>query len=164
MSKTLYVRHSGQTLDLSAIADLFTTVGDVEHAKLEAFPESLKATKMGVFEMSTEQQALDCADRFHGHVVNGYSLSVRLQLQSVPIFPFSNLNKKNLIKKKGVRMAAERCKNMNHSRSSVQVRHCPNCGEVVNKDAASRCNEGVHAARRKEGNHFCCDCGKKLRT
>jgi hypothetical protein len=71
VSRTLYVRHSGQTLDLSALEDLFTTVGDVESARLEA--------KMGIFEMSSEQQALDCADRFHGHVLNGNQISIKLR-------------------------------------------------------------------------------------
>lgn len=77
MNKTLFVRHSGRTLDLSAITDLFTTVGDVVSAKLEVIPESAKATKMGVFEMSTEQQASDCADRFNGHVFEGSTMSVK---------------------------------------------------------------------------------------
>jgi rRNA maturation endonuclease Nob1 len=54
---------------------------------------------------------------------------------------------------------------MNHSRSNAPVRFCPSCGEAVNKQAPSiRCDETKHNYRRKERNHFCCDCGKKLRT
>ncbi len=61
-------------------------------------------------------------------------------------------------------MAVERCKNMNHGRANVPVRHCPSCGEIVNKAISARCDDQVHAARLKERNNFCCDCGKKLRT
>lgn len=95
MNKILYVRHSGRTLDLSAITDLFATVGDVENSRLEVIPASTNATKMGVFEMSTEQQASDCADRFHGFVFNGQPLSVRLRLAAGPsMFLVSNERKK----------------------------------------------------------------------
>jgi len=76
MSNILYVQHSGQTLDLSALEDLFSTVGDVDRKSLEINPLSPNATMRGVFEMSSVQQALDCATRFHGRVINGHSLSV----------------------------------------------------------------------------------------
>lgn len=77
MSKILYVRHLGRKVDLSAIADLFATVGDVENSHLEAIPDSRNAAELGVFEMATTQQASDCADRFHGHLFLDHMLSVR---------------------------------------------------------------------------------------
>jgi ribosomal protein S27AE len=52
---------------------------------------------------------------------------------------------------------------MNHGRSNVPIRHCPNCGEIVNKAIQDRCDENLHAARLKERNSFCRDCGKNLR-
>ncbi|NJL24426.1 MAG: hypothetical protein HC902_04165 [Calothrix sp. SM1_5_4] len=87
MSRTLYVRHSGQTLDMSAIEGLFTTVGDVEKTSIEAGPGSVVAALIGVFEMSTEQQASDCVDRFHCYVMNGQPLSVRREPPSIRIKP-----------------------------------------------------------------------------
>jgi hypothetical protein len=56
----------------------------------------------------------------------------------------------------------ERCRNMNHSRTNVPVRFCPNCGEVVNNAIKRRCDEIKHAERRKDRSTFCSDCGKKL--
>jgi riboflavin synthase alpha subunit len=76
MSKTLYVCHSGQTLDLPAIEDLFTTVGDVEKSQFVTTTNSTNAAKVGAIEMATTQQALDCAERFNGHSMNGHVLSV----------------------------------------------------------------------------------------
>ncbi|WP_415062694.1 hypothetical protein [Bdellovibrio sp.] len=56
-----------------------------------------------------------------------------------------------------------RCPNMNHGRLNAPVRHCPMCGEIVNKAVSkSHCDDAKHAARRKERNTFCHDCGKKL--
>lgn len=54
------------------------------------------------------------------------------------------------------------CPNMNHGRLNAPVRNCPMCGEIVNKQRSSFCDGSKHAARRKERNTFCCDCGKKL--
>jgi hypothetical protein len=79
MNKTLYVSHSGQLLDLSFFEDLFTTIGDVLHTRTEDNPASAKATQMGIFEMSTEQQARDCAEHFHGSMFSSSLLSVKLQ-------------------------------------------------------------------------------------
>ncbi|MGZ3743082.1 MAG: hypothetical protein ACXVBQ_04415 [Pseudobdellovibrionaceae bacterium] len=55
-----------------------------------------------------------------------------------------------------------RCQNMNHNRTNAPVKFCPSCGEAVNKAASNSCDEIKHAARRKERNSFCHDCGKKL--
>jgi hypothetical protein len=79
MDNTLYVSHSGQTMDLSQLEDLFSTVGDVLDTRLEINPASTKAAKMGVFKISTAQQALDCTEQFHGHMISGFLLSVKLQ-------------------------------------------------------------------------------------
>ena len=137
------------------IEDLFSTVGDVEHSRSEAIPKSAIGSKVGVFVMASEQQASDCADRFHGHVLDGYSLSVR----------FRNLTDNHTDQTgKGLRMAKEKCQNLNHGRSNASVRHCPNCGDIVNNQSSRKCDDIIHANRRKDRNNYCCDCGKKLRT
>lgn len=47
---------------------------------------------------------------------------------------------------------------------NVSVRNCSMCGEVVNKSfQKKRCTDQEHAAKRKERNFFCVDCGQSLR-
>jgi len=65
-------------VDLSALEDLFTTVGDVERSGFESIRGSIKSSKVGILVMATEQQAVDCAARFHGLLINGCPLSVSL--------------------------------------------------------------------------------------
>jgi hypothetical protein len=60
-------------------------------------------------------------------------------------------------------MSTERCTNMNHGRPNVPVRHCPDCGVVVNKVLNMKCDHEKHATRRKDRSTFCSDCGTKLR-
>lgn len=61
-------------------------------------------------------------------------------------------------------MNDNRCRNMNHSRSNIPIRFCPDCGDKVNASIVTKCDDPKHAARRKDRNTFCCDCGKNLRT
>jgi RNA recognition motif-containing protein len=79
MNRTLYVSHSGHLMDLSEIEELFTTVGDVEAVNLVANPQTLRAAQTGVIKMSTEQQAIDCLERFNGYNINGQILSVDIE-------------------------------------------------------------------------------------
>lgn len=66
------------------------------------------------------------------------------------------------IEKEGL-MKLERCTNLNHTKSNVTVRFCSACGEVVNKSISkSHCSDQVHAARVKQRNRFCVDCGRPL--
>ncbi|MBX2993610.1 MAG: hypothetical protein KF681_02270 [Bdellovibrionaceae bacterium] len=60
--------------------------------------------------------------------------------------------------------AKVRCRNMNHGRSNVLIRHCTDCGETLNATVRNSCNEQLHAERRKHRNLFCHDCGKSLTT
>jgi len=76
MAKTLYVSNVGEASNLCAIEDLFTTVGDVDSRHVELIPESGHQLGFGVFEMSTEQQASDCVERFNGASMNGRQLAV----------------------------------------------------------------------------------------
>jgi hypothetical protein len=55
------------------------------------------------------------------------------------------------------------CQNLNHRRTTVTVRHCPQCGEVVNADVRkARCEPPDHAARVRDGASFCMHCGLRL--
>lgn len=76
MKRTLYVSNIGQQAKLCALEDLFTTVGDVESFRIEIIPESGHRLGFGVFEMSTEQQASDCVDRFNGSSLQGQVLAI----------------------------------------------------------------------------------------
>jgi hypothetical protein len=60
-------------------------------------------------------------------------------------------------------MRRQRCANDNHGRSVVTVRHCPTCGDVVNKNiVASGCSGETHARLRRSRSTFCVACGLRL--
>lgn len=52
------------------------TVGDVQGSSVEVIPESGHRLGFGVFEMSTEQQASDCIERFNGKNLNGKLVAI----------------------------------------------------------------------------------------
>ena len=55
------------------------------------------------------------------------------------------------------------CLNSNHRRAEPSVRHCPNCGEIVNgKIPARQCSEQSHARKRMDAGKYCVDCGQRL--
>jgi len=55
------------------------------------------------------------------------------------------------------------CDNVNHTRREAPVRHCPQCGAVVNaQKEGSACEEPKHAAARRRQNRHCTDCGGQL--
>jgi len=76
MRRILYVSNVEKVSDLGMLEELFTTVGDVESFRTEVIPESGHRMEFGVFEMSTEQQAADCVERFNGQTVNGRQLAI----------------------------------------------------------------------------------------
>ncbi len=52
------------------------------------------------------------------------------------------------------------CPNMNHRRANAPVRHCPDCGDVVNAYITiNRCREDDHATMRRKRHTYCVDCG-----
>jgi hypothetical protein len=58
-----------------------------------------------------------------------------------------------------------RCPNDNHGRTIIVVRHCPNCGDIVNATIPKKmCAHAVHAMRRRKQHCYCVDCGAQLRT
>ena len=55
------------------------------------------------------------------------------------------------------------CSNMNHRRRDAPVRHCPQCGGVVNGDVVARaCSDEAHATARRQRAAFCVHCGTQL--
>jgi predicted RNA-binding Zn-ribbon protein involved in translation (DUF1610 family) len=60
-------------------------------------------------------------------------------------------------------VARRLCGNLNHRRTDAPVRHCPDCGEVVNPAVrVRRCLESRHAERRRSRSNYCVDCGEQL--
>jgi hypothetical protein len=79
MPYVLYVSRVSKA-DLSALENLFSTVGDVKSCHVQLIPESGHQSEFGVFEMETEQQTYDCAERFNGYCFcEGRNLSVVTQ-------------------------------------------------------------------------------------
>jgi len=57
------------------------------------------------------------------------------------------------------------CSNLNHRRSDPPVRHCVECGELLNANLiAQECSEEEHAKRRRARSKFCSSCGTQLIT
>jgi hypothetical protein len=55
------------------------------------------------------------------------------------------------------------CPNRNHARQDAPVRHCPQCGGVVNGAVAvKQCGEPGHAVHRRQQYRYCIDCGIEL--
>ena len=55
------------------------------------------------------------------------------------------------------------CGNVNHLRVDAPVRHCPECGAVVNpQQSGDVCDEPKHAAARRRRTRYCTDCGTQL--
>lgn len=92
MRKTLYVARVGLASDLGQLEDLFMMVADVRSQRLELILEA-SPQPYGVFEMSTEQEASDCLERFHGSVFNGQRLSIVSERPVAPL-PAPPLKKK----------------------------------------------------------------------
>ena len=57
------------------------------------------------------------------------------------------------------------CDNVNHTGGEAPVRHCAQCGAVVNaQKVQSGCEEAKHAAARRRQTRHCSDCGAQLMT
>jgi hypothetical protein len=57
----------------------------------------------------------------------------------------------------------EPCVNLNHRRRDAPVRHCSQCGGVVNEGIATiPCDELKHGKARRRQCAFCNDCGTRL--
>jgi ribosomal protein S27E len=55
------------------------------------------------------------------------------------------------------------CANLNHRRANAPVRHCPQCGNVLNDSVRTPpCNNDEHMAARRTHAAFCIRCGTQL--
>ncbi len=56
------------------------------------------------------------------------------------------------------------CENLNHRRPNAPVRHCPQCGGVVNErmHGGGSCDDAQHLAARRTFAAYCIRCGKQL--
>ena len=55
------------------------------------------------------------------------------------------------------------CPNLNHRRTTVTIRHCPDCGALLNAQiAVTPCRDEDHAQQRRRST-YCVDCGLRLR-
>lgn len=77
MSAVFYVNNLDQSADLEKLEYLFTTVGDIKSLKLEIHEKTTRG--YAVVEMETEQQAMDCIERFTGFSALGRALSLSVE-------------------------------------------------------------------------------------
>src|SRR5580698_2500905 len=76
VNKRLYVRNLASNIDSSDLEDMFTNVGNVQSAQVIIDTLTGLSKCVGYVEMSTEQEAVDCIQRFHGQPNDGQILSV----------------------------------------------------------------------------------------
>jgi hypothetical protein len=58
---------------------------------------------------------------------------------------------------------SQACENLNHRRPNAPVRHCPQCGGVVNdRMRIEGCDDAQHLAARRSHAAYCIRCGKQL--
>jgi hypothetical protein len=61
-------------------------------------------------------------------------------------------------------MSQQFCPNLNHRRTTITIRYCPDCGDLLNAHiAVSPCREEHHAQQRRRRSVYCVDCGLRLR-
>lgn len=76
MGKRLYINHLSTSVDSSTLEDMFTIVGNVQSASVVIDLKTGMSKGCGYVEMSTEQEAADCIQRFHGQMAEGTVISV----------------------------------------------------------------------------------------
>jgi|SRR5665213_1674209 len=76
VNKRLYVRNLNASVDSSDLEDMFTIVGNVQSAQVVIDTLTGMSKCVGYVEMSTEQEAVDCIQRFHNQPTDGQILSV----------------------------------------------------------------------------------------
>jgi RNA recognition motif-containing protein len=65
-------------MDASGLEDMFTLIGNVRLARIVYQEGSTNSIGRGLVEMSTRQEAEDCALHFNGQTMSGNTLMVRL--------------------------------------------------------------------------------------
>jgi RNA recognition motif-containing protein len=86
LGKRLYIRNLEMITDSAQLEAMFTCVGDVMSATASTETCNGKERRVGYVEMATEQEAVDCIDRFHGKSENGRTLVVTEDKPHIPRF------------------------------------------------------------------------------
>ena len=94
MGKKLCIRNLHASVDASTLEDMFETVGNVQSASVSCDVETGTSLGYGHIEMSTEQEAADCIDRFNGQEKNGRILIVIEDKPHVPNLAFTAKRRK----------------------------------------------------------------------
>ncbi len=68
MQRRVYIGNLAVSMDSTQLEILFSTIGNVENAKV--------VSGLGVVEMSTEAEALNCVEYFHGQEQDGLAMRV----------------------------------------------------------------------------------------
>jgi RNA recognition motif-containing protein len=85
MGKKLYVRNLNDLIDSDTLEEMFSAVGTVMAASVEVKQVRGNDYRVGYVEMTTEQEAVDSIDRFHGQKCQGLVLVVTEDKPHVPV-------------------------------------------------------------------------------
>lgn len=113
--KKLQVRNLSHSVESWELEDLFTTVGTVVSAKISKDPGSGLGLGIGFVEMSTEQEAADCVERFNGYPYLGQTLVVIEDRPHVP-------QKKRPVSKRSQAALNKRAVDANSKELSARIR------------------------------------------
>jgi RNA recognition motif-containing protein len=89
----LYVQNLPIAVDSSELECMFGNVGDVFSATVQVISDPNGDRRVGYVHMATQEQALDCIDRFNGQKKDGKVLIVREDKPHVPNPNFVSTNR-----------------------------------------------------------------------
>lgn len=85
MGNRLSIRNLGDIINTDTLEEMFSSVGDVLHTRIEIKCIRGNDYRVGYVEMETEQQAADGIDRFHGQKKHGAILVVTEDKPHIPL-------------------------------------------------------------------------------
>jgi RNA recognition motif-containing protein len=88
LGKKLLIRNLAASIDASTLEDMFMSVGNVESATILLDEITGLSQGLARVEMSTDQEAADCIERFHGQERSGRILVVVEDIPHVPDLAF----------------------------------------------------------------------------
>ena len=87
MGKKLYVGNLSYSMDDQALADLFSSCGNVESARIITDRDSGRSKGFAFVEMASDTDAATAISRFHGSDLDGRSMNVT---EAKPMAPRDN--------------------------------------------------------------------------
>lgn len=84
MDTKLVVQNLDSAMKPGDLESLFGAVGEVTSARVETIEGATGLRYVGYVQLSNEQEAADCIERFNGQLKNGARLVVRLDKPHVP--------------------------------------------------------------------------------